>query len=536
MTHQIHIPIDDRANFLDASIETGETLFVVGANGTGKSSLIQRLYSLHHGHARRISAHRQTWFTSNAITLSPHDKRTTEVNINNTDTNPTSRWRDDYSAARASIAIYDLIDAENIRAREIAKSVDANELDRARELARRPAPLLTINELLRESNLPIKISVHESEQVMASKDGCQPYSISELSDGERNALLIAADVLTVKPGTIVFVDEPERHLHRSIVSPLLTHLFGLRTDCSFVISTHDVSLPLAAPTAKILLVRKCHYNGSHAAWWDADLINDGAIDEDIKIDVLGARRRVLFVEGTNNSLDRPLYSLLFPELSIVAKSSCQDVERAVRGIRESEALHWVKAFGIVDNDRRSPEVLGDLRTTGVHALPVYAVESIYYHPEIQKRVADRQSAVLGEPAGTMLEAARAAALRVIGQQELRFCQRAIQGRLRHELMQRLPKQEDIANTKSVDISINIEEALNEEQVRFKAALAANDLIALISQYPVRESSALAEIASRLGFQGRAKYEAAVRKMISDEPSALTFLRGLFGDLAQELLQ
>ncbi|WP_442947933.1 AAA family ATPase [Nostoc sp.] len=55
----------------------------------------------------------------------------------------------------------------------------------------------------------------ESAQVVASKCGGTPYSIAELSDGERNALLIAANVLTVKNGTLVLIDEPERHLHRS---------------------------------------------------------------------------------------------------------------------------------------------------------------------------------------------------------------------------------------------------------------------------------------------------------------------------------
>jgi ABC-type cobalamin/Fe3+-siderophores transport system ATPase subunit len=49
------------------ALSTGETLFVVGANGTGKSSLLQRFASLNNHSARRISASRQTWFQSSAI-------------------------------------------------------------------------------------------------------------------------------------------------------------------------------------------------------------------------------------------------------------------------------------------------------------------------------------------------------------------------------------------------------------------------------------------------------------------------------------
>jgi hypothetical protein len=43
------------------------------------------------------------------------------------------------------------------------------------------------------------------------------------------------------------------------------------------------------------------------------------IDETLKRDLLGARRKMLFVEGTTRSLDAPLYSLLFPQVSVIPK-------------------------------------------------------------------------------------------------------------------------------------------------------------------------------------------------------------------------
>jgi ABC-type molybdenum transport system ATPase subunit/photorepair protein PhrA len=119
MPFDLTIPRPDGA-IMSLTVKSGESVFILGANGTGKSSLMQQLYTAHHGTARRISAHRQTWFSSNAITLSLEQKRATETNIRASDTNPQARWRDDYSARRASIAIYDLIDAENVRARSIA--------------------------------------------------------------------------------------------------------------------------------------------------------------------------------------------------------------------------------------------------------------------------------------------------------------------------------------------------------------------------------------------------------------------------------
>jgi predicted ATPase len=70
---------------------------------------------------------------------------------------------------------------------------------------------------MRLSNLPIEISVEEGQKIVARKNGGNGYSVAELSDGERNAFLIAADVLTAKPGTLILIDEPERHLHRSFL-------------------------------------------------------------------------------------------------------------------------------------------------------------------------------------------------------------------------------------------------------------------------------------------------------------------------------
>ncbi len=279
---------------------------------------MHRFYTAHHVNARRMSAHRQTWMTSNAISLSPEQKRNTENSILGNDAQPTARWRDDHSAARPGIAIYDLIDSENVRARGIAEAFDRDDLELAKERRKQQAPIKVINELLRLSKIPVEISVKESDQVVASKSGSSPYSVAELSDGERSALLVAATVLTAKPGTLVLIDEPERHLHRSIISPLLTHLFARRLDCAFVVSTHYVTLPLDNPTARTLLVRGCTLEGTSFLNWDVDLVPPGAeIDEDLKRDILGARRKLLFVEGEARSLDTPLYSAVFKDVSVI---------------------------------------------------------------------------------------------------------------------------------------------------------------------------------------------------------------------------
>jgi ABC-type lipoprotein export system ATPase subunit len=536
MCFDLNIP-RTTGELLNLTINVGQNLFIMGANGTGKSSLMQHLYMFHYSHnnVRRISAHRQTWFSSNTMDLSSQQKRDFENNIRSRDTNLDARWKDDYANQRASISIYDLIDAENVRARSITAAVDSKNMEYANTLSEKDAPIKIINELLRLSNIPIEISVGENDQVVASKCGGTPYSVAELSDGERNALLIAANVLTVKSGTLVLIDEPERHLHRSIISPLLTHLFSKRDDCAFIVSTHDVMLPLDNPSARTLLIRGCTYAGSSVSGWDADFIPpETEIDDDIKKDILGARRKILFIEGTENSLDKPLYSLVFPNVSIIAKSSCRDVEHTVSSIRDSAKLHWVHAFGIVDNDRRPEADINRLKEKGIYALPVFSVESIYYHPHIQGFIAQRQANLIGGDASTYLDSAKTAAIKEIEPHIQRLSRRTAEKAIREEFFLHLPKKQDVAAGKPIAVSIDVDKFVKEESERLENALNLGNLTEIFSRYPVRETPALDKITKELGFQDCKQYEGAVRKLLIDDKEALSFVKSIFGTLVSDI--
>jgi hypothetical protein len=194
------------------------------------------------------------------------------------------------------MAIYDLIDADTMQERKIAAFVRAGDDAAAKREAQDPSPIQVINELMRLSNLPIEISLEEGQKIVARKNGGNGYSVAELSDGERNAFLIAADVLTAKAGTLILIDEPERHLHRSIISPLLKLLFDRRKDCAFIVSTHEIMLPADTDKASTLLVRSCDYQGQTVRSWMVDIVPPrSAIDDDLKQDLLGARRKMLWL-------------------------------------------------------------------------------------------------------------------------------------------------------------------------------------------------------------------------------------------------
>jgi ABC-type cobalamin/Fe3+-siderophores transport system ATPase subunit len=516
-------------------LSQGNILFVVGANGTGKSSLMNHFYRQNVHNAKQISAHRQTWFMSGALMLSAYDKKNIEVNMQNQDALSQNRWMDNYPSQRASITIYDLIDAENSRARKITDAFEKNHLEEAQILAMKDAPLKAINELLAQANIPIKVCIVDADQVMATRSGGAQYSIAELSDGERNALLIAANVLTAKIGALILIDEPERHLHRSIISPLLTQLFAKRPDCAFVVSTHDVMLPIDNPTSQVVLVRGCTYSGSNVINWDADVVSANEnIDEALKQDILGSRRKIIFVEGSEISLDKPLYSLIFPFVSILPKSSCHEVERAVAGVLDVQTLHWVSAWGIVDNDRRTAEEISELESRGIYALPVFSVESIFYHPHLQRLVAEKYAAVVGGDAQYSLAEAKKAAINAIRPHITRLSERAIEKTLRDEMFKHLPRRQQISAGQPIKVEIDLAEIIRQERDRFSTMLEQENLQEIISLYPVRETPALDQISEKLGFRGRLQYESAVRKLINESDEALAFVRSMFGALISKV--
>ena len=516
-------------------LEAGDILFVLGPNGSGKSTLITKLFNSHVTSAKRISAHRQTWFASNTLDLTPRGREQLENNIRSQDQQEYARWRHEYAAERAGAAIYDLIDADTMLARNIADLVRDGELKAAQDEAGVPSPIQTVNELLRLSNLPIAISVEKQQKIVASRSGSPAYSVAELSDGERNAFLIASDVLTAEPGTLLLIDEPERHLHRSIISPLLSLLFENRTDCAFVVSTHEVMLPVDNPGARTLLVRSCKYEHSHPQSWTADLVpSDAPIDDEIRRDILGARKKIIFVEGAaGNSLDVPLYSLLFPQVSVIPKASCRDVEHAVRGLRESEEMHWLYVWGIVDNDRRSTLELVRLRNLGVHSLSHFSVESIYYHPEMIRRVAARQAGVTGDKPDALYKQATRDAIQEFRKQRDHLVLDVVERLVRQRIFAQLPAKSDIHAKDSVEVNVNVAEMRTTEARAFDALIADGNLDCLLKHYSPRKSGALARIAKGVGLS-KSKYVSAVRKLLQEDDDARAYCRGFFGELANEI--
>ncbi len=526
---------------LSIPFEVGEQLFLVGANGSGKSALIQYFVTnLGNQKIKRISAHRQTWFASGSLDFTARRRRDFEQDSLSWDRDINARWMDHSPADKQSAVLFDLVAKDNTRYRTIGEHVDNDNLSEATVFASESASLFKqLNDLLDLGKLTVSLRNSNDEEILARHRNCgTSFSIAQMSDGERAAVIMAANVLTVESGTVLLIDEPERHLHRSIIEPFLSALFAQRQDCAFVISTHELALPLANPEAPVMMVRSCEWNGSTARAWDVEVLEPNLdLREGLKRDILGARQRILFVEGTTNSLDLPLYSALFPSLSVIPKGSCNDVIRAVNGLRGSQELHHVEAFGLIDRDDRSDDEIAELAQESVFALDVCSAEGIYYCSDAIEAVARRQAESLGCELGPMIDDAKQIGLTTVAEGDLaaRMAARRCERRVRNKVEALAPDWREImASDGQLQIPSGVDSPYADELGRFRSLASAGDIDALIARYPLRESNVLDRIAQTLQCSNRANYARMVVTRVREDENLARKLKQRIRPLSESL--
>jgi len=287
-------------------------LLILGRNGTGKSALVHALQQQLSSRAVYLPGTRPAVFEGEGLNMTPSAHQQFISNLPEWDKSPDTRWRITFGNQRNERAIHELTMAEIQYKVDHANTISEGE-DTAlavRRLQAKDSPLDKVNLLLEQANLPVRMIV-DGGQLKAKQDG-NIYAFARMSDGERIALVLIAEVVAAADGAVFLIDEPELHMHRSIVVPLVSALVKMRPACEFIISTHELDLPSEVPGARILIVRSASWSAAGTITsWDIDVVEDvSTIPEDLRTDVLGARRKILFIEGTDTSLDRPMYAIL----------------------------------------------------------------------------------------------------------------------------------------------------------------------------------------------------------------------------------
>lgn len=212
----------------------------------------------------------------------------------------------------------------------------------------------------------------------------ESYKSSEMSDGERVIFYLIGQCLSAPKDGIIIIDEPEIHLHKSIQIPLWSEIEKLRSDCLFVYLTHDVDFAASKTDATKIWIKE--YDGK-LNWKFEKIENDKELPEGLLLEILGSRKDIVFVEGTEDSYDTQLYRVILKDFLVKPVGGCSQVIQNVKAFKSNSALHHLKIYGIIDRDRRVYAEIESLERDGIYTLTIAEVENFFCTAEIIKFVA-----------------------------------------------------------------------------------------------------------------------------------------------------
>ena len=217
--------------------------------------------------------------------------------------------------------------------------------------------------------------------------GDEKYPAYKMSDGERVIFYVVGRVMLAKESSLIIVDEPEMHLHKAILNKLWDILEEKRKDCMFIYLTHDIDFASTRIANKRWLKSYSSSTSGIFENWEIESIADSEIPEALLMKILGSRKKVLFCEGKQGSLDRQIIELLFPNFTITPLASCKDVINYTKAYNKISNKYAV-AYGIIDRDFRTKEQLDKLAAENIYSYDVAEIENLFLIEDFIKGFAE----------------------------------------------------------------------------------------------------------------------------------------------------
>jgi len=372
------------ANGSIETVEIAQSLLLIGANGSGKTRLGTwiEIESSQRELVHRISAQKSLSMpdTTTPVSIDIAEKNLLFGNPEWTYLNKINKWNSKPATSFLSdyekLMVYLFSDETEENAKfKIAYKASTERID----------PPVTKIDLVKdtwEKILPHRELVVGGLRVQTCVKNHvdKIYNSSEMSDGERVIFYLIGQCLAAPKNGIIVIDEPELHLHKSIQAPLWAEVEKLRSDCLFVYLTHDVDFAVSQQNAARIWLKS--FDGIS---WDWEIIkSDENLPDELLLEVLGSRKPVIFVEGSNGSYDVSLYREIFPEYLVIPRGSCSQVILSVNAFKANSQLHHLSICGIIDRDRRVSDEIGALEANSIFVLTVAEVESLFCTEELIK--------------------------------------------------------------------------------------------------------------------------------------------------------
>lgn len=370
------------------------SIIIIGANGSGKSKLGAWIEDQDSDIVHRIGAQRNLNFKPN-LQLSNYDAAKNKIIYGTDDEDIVNRrdkgvrWNWGKSKTTKLINDFDdvlaaLIAMYNNETSRYFKNCQEAEKNNS---VKPKTPLTVIDKLMEiwNSIFPQRNLLFEDSKFYAHEviKPSEKYSANQMSDGERAVLYLASQVLAIPENKTLIIDEPEIHLHGTIMNKLWESLEEYRSDCLFIYITHDTNFAASHKNSVKIWVKR--YDGEN---WDLEKIISNELPEKLLFDILGSRKNILFVEGEESSFDSQLYSILYPNYFIIPCGSCMQVIMRTKSFNSTQKIHNYNVYGIIDRDFRTEDEINKLAKDNIHTLKVSEVENLFIIEELINFLAD----------------------------------------------------------------------------------------------------------------------------------------------------
>jgi energy-coupling factor transporter ATP-binding protein EcfA2 len=385
ITYSFNVPRPVSDQFA-ITLETGRSIVIIGANGSGKTRLGVYLEEqiTPPTAVQRIAAHKSLSINANLNVISLERAENT-LRFGRPDgsagqrynhrwgTNPAIHFLSDFDALLQSLfADHNRVATKHLEDRAINPCV--------------PLPTTKLQRLKRiwDGLLPHRaLQIFEASIKVIPKVGnaSASYEGTQMSDGERAMFYFLGQCLVAPENGAIIIDEPEGHLHKSILGPLWDAIEKARPDCGFVFITHDLEFAVERTASAKYFIS--NYNHHPQSWDIEKLPENTGLPESVVAQLVGSRKPILFVEGAaHGSIDLTIYKHQYIAFTIVPIGSCDAVIRSVKSFVANPALHRLKACGLVDADHRTSEDIAGLQSCDIYVLPVAEIENILLLPGV----------------------------------------------------------------------------------------------------------------------------------------------------------
>ncbi len=487
---ELRIPSLDPDVPTDITLKAGSSVIFVGANGSGKTRLSEYIETELKLRAHRISAHRAQSLNPNVSKISKEKAmaglRVGESSVGSPNDQIYRRKRSRWGGGKAVALLndYDYLlqvlfaDQANIALethKEVRKPKHQGDDFKAKSTK------FEVLEEIWEDLLPqrtLEITGDDIKVLVSTGS----YSASELSDGERAIFYLIGQTLAVAYDSLLIIDEPELHVHRSIMGKLWDSLEKARPDCAFVFITHDLEFAASRVAQKYVVNDYIH----PLKWKMQRVPEDSGFDEEISTLILGSRKPILFVEGSDASLDKSIYRNCFPDWTVISRGSCEDVIHSVKTMERNKELAWVKCKGIVDADDRDEEEIKKLEENGISVLRVSEIENVILLPSVSRVIAESDGCEddeLNRRLNDLQDAIFAAAEKNTEEAVKRHCCRRIDRLLKKVGLSGKVSIADVESEyKRLTGELDIQDIAQQKREQIKSAIKKRDLRSLLENY------------------------------------------------------